>query len=367
MNILLTGATGALGAELLQTLAEARPRDSIYVLLRASSPDELRNRSKELGAVSDSVVPVAGDVARYDLGLGPGYSELAERVGEIYHAAACTRLNQAYDHAERHNVLGTRNVLEFARTSQHLGGPGRFHHISTAYVAGRRTGSIREQELDCGQDFFNCYEWSKFETERALRRAATKLPVTIYRPGVLIGHSKTGRVRRFTGIYQVLRRIERGLVKTLPCRNDFLLDVLPVDYAARAIVRLAALPASIGNTFHITSGAPNRQPIAEFIETFFGRRPAGLRFCERASYSAQMRHYLPYLTSEKCFDVTNARSLLTGLEVPSWHEYVRSAGRFAFQSRSQGRATLAGCFPPPNWLEMTPAQSARRVIPQTEL
>ena len=343
MDLLLTGATGALGAELLRRLVQERPGSRIYVLLRADSEEELRIRALSLRS-SPAVIPLRGDVALNDLGLGDRYHGLAGRMGEIYHAAASTRFDQPPGHASRNNLLGTRNVLEFARAARQAGNFGRLHYVSTVYVSGRRTGCMKEDELDCGQQFFNSYEWSKFEAERAVRAAGHQLPVTIYRPSVVVGDSRTGCSRRFLGIYQVLRWIDRGLVDTLPCRRDFQLDVIPVDYVADAIVRLAGLPESVGRTFHVTAGSRNTLAVEELLEIFLRQRPVSasrlkpLQFapplCEPRTEppGSRMRHYIPYLTCAKSFDDQNARSMLHGLPVPPCRDYFSAVARYALET-----------------------------------
>jgi thioester reductase-like protein len=342
MNLLLTGATGVLGSELLRSLVEADDASLIYVLLRAAGPMELAARAAELcahldGADAVRVVPIAGDVTADGLGLGPGFATLAAQIDEIYHAAACTRFDAPADVTHAHNVVGTRRVLEFARAARHSGRSGRLHYVSTAYVSGRRAGWITEDEGDCGQEFFNGYEWSKFEAEREVRTA--DLPVTIYRPGILVGHSRTGWVSRFHGIYQVLRWIDRGYVRALPCRDDVHLDLAPADYAAGAIVRLAATPSSIGRTFHLTAGLGNTLPIGQLISMLCaerrGRGETGRtpRFDDtlRAAGNRRLDPYMPYLTCPKIFDNEHTRVALRDFPVPSCRVFFPRIIRYAIE------------------------------------
>src|SRR4051812_39092085 len=104
MNLLLTGSTGALGAELLNCLAAHRPDDRLFVLLRAPGQAEFAARSISLLASLDEdirgrVVPVAGDVTADALGLGDGYARLSGEIDEIFHAAACTRFDAGVEEA----------------------------------------------------------------------------------------------------------------------------------------------------------------------------------------------------------------------------------------------------------------------------
>jgi thioester reductase-like protein len=359
MNLLLTGATGALGAELLRRLLQERPACGVFVLLRAESPEAFRLRADALHAGLDPadarrVIPLAGDVALPELGLGRAYLHLADRVTEIYHAAACTRFDAPAEYSARHNIAGTKSVLDLARAARRAGHSGRVHYVSTAYVSGRRRGCVTEDELECGQGFFNAYEWSKFEAERAVRAAGHDLPVTIYRPSVLVGHSRTGRAERFLGIYQVLRWIHRGLVRTLPCRRDFLLDLAPADYVAEAIVRLASVPGSVGKTFHLTAGSGNALAVEELLTIFLSERQAcrdrvpatrllPLQFA-RGDISAEprdnrWRSYHPYLTCPKVFDDGNTRAMLEGVRVPPCREFFPRVARYALDSGFRQGAT----------------------------
>jgi thioester reductase-like protein len=347
MNLLLTGSTGALGAELLSCLAARRPADRIYVLLRAGSPDEFTSRAWTLLGTLDEdvrhrVTPIAGDVTADQLGLGNQYDALAPEIDEIFHAAACTRFDVGVEEAASHNIGGTKRVLDLARSAQKAGRSGRFHYVSTAYVSGRRAGAVSEHDLDCGQEFFNAYEWSKLRAECAVRDAGRDLPVTIYRPSVVVGNSQTGWARRFLGVYQVLRWIDRGQLTTLPCRADFEMDIVPADYVAEAIVMLSGLAESAGKTFHLTAGNGNRLPLDELIGIFLhereqrGREPRpvdGVRFataCDAAS--RRLDPYVPYLTCPKAFDDGNARAMLNGFGAASCREFFPRVVRYALDS-----------------------------------
>jgi len=349
MNLLLTGSTGALGAELLTCLATRRRADRIYVLLRAASPDEFAARAWTLLATLDEdvrhrITPIAGDVTDDRLGLGNKYDALAPELDEIFHAAACTRFDVGVEEAASHNIGGTKRLLDLARAAKRAGRSGRFHYVSTAYVSGRRTGAVSERDLDCGQEFFNAYEWSKFRAECAVREAGRDLPVTIYRPSVVVGNSQTGWARRFLGVYQVLRWIDRGQLTTLPCRADFEMDIVPADYVAEGIVLLSGLAESAGKTFHLTAGNGNRLPLEELIGIFLherekrGRAPRqvdGVRFNTAGDAPSRLDPYVPYLTCPKAFDDGNARAMLNGFGVAPCREFFPRVVRYALDSEFQ--------------------------------
>jgi len=357
MNLFLTGATGAVGGNLLRHLLDARRDSSVYVLLRAANDDELRARLLPVLAnvTSDQarrIIPVAGDVTLGDLGLGANRHELVSRTDEIYHVAACTSFCQTMDQASRTNLSGTRHVIDFARAIRDAGNPVSLHHISTAYVSGTRTGYLRENELESGQEFFNYYEWSKFEAERLVCAASPDLPVTVYRPGIIVGDSRTGHTSRFHGIYQILRGIHYGLIDSLPCQPDFQLDITPVDYVSDAIVRLAQMSGSSNKTFHLTAGPGNTLSLGELVEIYLREgatsegskyRPGSLHFspsggdspaanCEASNVWRRFSHYLPYVTCPKTFDNSIARAALPELQAPDCREYLPKVVRYALEA-----------------------------------
>lgn len=323
MNLFLTGATGAVGGNLLRHVLAARADVSVNVLVRAETSRQLRDRMLPILANLTAeqalrVIPVPGDVMFADLGLGVNRESLISCIGEIYHVAACTSFCQTKDEASRTNLAGTRHVIDFARAILTAGHSVRLHHVSTAYVSGTRTGYLKENELESGQEFFNYYEWSKFEAERLVCAASQDLPVTIYRPGIIVGDSHTGYTSRFHGIYQILRGIHFGLIDSLPCQPDFQLDITPVDYVSDAIVRLAQLDDGVNKTFHLTAGPGNTLSLGELVEIYMRdgttcersrSRPGALRFSASGAPPSdhtsnvwrRIAHYLPYVTCPKTF------------------------------------------------------------------
>jgi nucleoside-diphosphate-sugar epimerase len=147
-------------------------------------------------------------------------------------------------------------------------------------------------------------------------------------------------VSRFHGVYQVLRWIDRGHVRALPCRDDFHLDLAPADYVAAAIVRLAAMPSSIGRTFHLTAGEGNTLPIGQLVSMLCAERratgaagPAAPRFDDTLP-GAGNRHldpYMPYLTCPKIFDNEHTRIALRDFPVPSCRVFFPRIVRYAIE------------------------------------
>ncbi len=259
--VLLTGATGFLGTQIARRLL-AETDGAIIALVRAASPEAARQRAlrawwdwpdlvKEVGG---RIQVVRGDVAEPRLGLvGPTYADLVGRVTHIVHAAADLRLDGPLDELRRTNVGGTGNVLALARAIHEDHGLARLAHISTAYVAGRRQGPVPEDSLTDAHSFANAYELTKYEGELLVRAARADLPISVFRPGMVIGDSRTGAVKTFNTLYLPLRLYLSGRLRVLPVSQVLRVNLIPVDYVAGAVVRLTLAPRAAGRTFHLTA------------------------------------------------------------------------------------------------------------------
>lgn len=370
-KILVTGASGFLAGELLPRLLKKYPQASIYILLRAENTDQLLEKKQSILKFVDideegasRIIPLAGDVERQDLGLGNEYDKLAKEINEIYHSAANTRFDQPLEKARQVNYFGSENVLRFAEKIEEIGNLIHYHHISTAYVAGNRTGLVKEDELECGQDFYNTYEQSKYESEVMLRKVMERLPITIYRPSIISGDSLTGRTPHFYVIYEPMKWVYFGHLTFLPCRPEAKLDIVPIDYVCDAIVTIGEQTSSIGQTFHLTAGPErsislndmvdncleqfnkynaeiNKPMIArpeiitpEIIQQMEGdsRRQSEI-FFQRAWQ--QMQRHMPYVVSDKDFDDTATKKALenTNICCPTFKDYLPTVARYALKQQ----------------------------------
>jgi long-chain acyl-CoA synthetase len=257
--VLLTGATGFVGSELLLRYVRQAGR-RVYALVRGRDPGEatqrLRNAIAPLGEElpADRVVAVPADLERPQLGLDARRrAQLAGEVTDVVHAAASVSFSLPLAESREINVEGTRRVLDFAHLSQRRGGLRRLAYVSTAYVAGAHRGPFAEADLEVGQTFRNPYEHSKFEAERLVRRERRHLPTQIFRPSIVVGEAATGWTGAFNVLYTPLKAFVQGRLPVLPARPSAPVDVVPVDYVADAIVDLADRPADDG-TYHLVAG-----------------------------------------------------------------------------------------------------------------
>jgi long-chain acyl-CoA synthetase len=248
-DVLLTGATGFVGQELLGRMLDRGDRH-VHALVRAEDDRAAAERLPRHERLS----AWPADIERRGLGLGGRRADaLAERVTTVVHCAASVSFSMGLSDSRRVNVDGTRRMAELAeRCAQRGEGLERFSYVSTAYVAGAHRGSFDEADLDVGQDFRNPYERSKFEAERLLRERSTGLPLQVLRPSIVVGDSRTGWTSSFNVLYPPLRAFARGAIPALPARRRAPVDVVPVDYVAEAVDRLAR--EGPDGTFHLVAG-----------------------------------------------------------------------------------------------------------------
>jgi thioester reductase-like protein len=319
-HILLTGATGVLGSELVPRLLRCHPGARLTLLLR---PDEsgsitrrLESATSPLGAEGARIDAVLGDVGVSRLGLSDSTrAELRRSVTHVIHGAATTRLNEAPEIARSVNLEGTIRALTFAESCRRL---DLFAHVSTAYVCGDRQGLVRESDLWMGQRFLNAYEESKCHAEMRVRARSVEMPIVVFRPSVIVGDSRTGRISSFASLYGPLRHIAEGTIRRLPFSERASLDLIPVDIVADAIARLTARSGAAGETYHLCAGPERRVSMKRLLEASIriaGRRDAPpLRFepenarIERAPSGSRV--FFDYLRFDRTFSTARVREHL---------------------------------------------------------
>jgi thioester reductase-like protein len=247
--VVLTGATGFVGSELLARFLERGDRH-VYALVRAEDDEAAAARLPP----HDRLTAVAADIERPGLGLDERTADaIAEEATTVVHCAASVSFDSDLDRSRQVNVDGSRQVAELAeRCAQRGDGLERLSYVSTAYVAGTHRGLFGEDELDVGQDFRNPYERSKFEAETLLRERAHGLPLQVLRPSIVVGDRRTGRTSSFNVLYGPLKAFARGKLPAIPGRRSSPVDIVPVDYVADAVHELSSNGAD--GTFHLVAG-----------------------------------------------------------------------------------------------------------------
>jgi thioester reductase-like protein len=257
MSYFVTGATGFIGRHLLQALLERG--GEVYVLVRAGSSERLGRLVEKAGAGGARIHPVVGDIAEPDLGLARrDLDDLRGRIDHFFHLAAIYDMNVDDRTAKLANVEGTRHAIDVARAL----GVQCFHHVSSIAVAGRYPGRFLESMLDEGQPLEHPYFESKFLAEKLVREISD-LPYRIYRPGIVVGHSRTGAMDRINGPYYVFKLVQR--LRDLVPRwvplvgvEGGVLPIVPVDFVAESIDYLAHAPGLDGKTFHVVDSNAHR-------------------------------------------------------------------------------------------------------------
>ena len=254
--VLLTGATGFVGTELLDRLLERGDRP-VHALVRAADDHAAAERLPAHPRLN----VLAGDIEQPGLGLSEANrARVAEEVTTVVHCAASVSFDLSLEESRRINVDGTRNVLELAERCSRL---ERLTYVSTAYVAGEPRGLFREDQLDVGQRFRNPYERSKFEAEQVLRERAAGMPLQILRPSIIVGDSRTGRTSSFNVLYGPLKAFARGRIPAIPARRSAPVDIVPVDYVADRAYEL--LTDGPDGTFHLVAGR-NATTVGRLLE-----------------------------------------------------------------------------------------------------
>jgi len=306
---------------------------------------EPRMAATARGLAGDRVEVVEGDIAERRLGLDAAtYSRLAGSIRRVFHLAAIYDLSVPIAVAQRINVDGTGNVLELCRDAERL---ERLAYVSTAYVAGRRTGIVYEHELVMGQDFKNHYESTKFQAEVWVREEMDRVPTTILRPAIVVGDSRTGETQKFDGPYYLLRAISQAVRQGRPVvqfgASEATFNVVPVDYVVEAMIAAAFDDATLHETLHLVDPDPltTRELLVTLSREYAGRKPKGrlppsvveqaLRVpAIRRAMSDTPPESIAYLNHPVTFDTRRAVELLAphGLRPPSFTDYAGAMVRY---------------------------------------
>ena len=233
------------------------------------------------------------------------------------------------------NVTGTRNVLDLARET----GIGHFHHVSTAYVCGLRGGVVREDELDVGQPFGNDYELSKVEAEKMVRSADHLASVTVYRPSIIVGDSRTGFTSTYHGFFAGLRlghtlltRVTIGstsgpaLLGLLGVNASDHKNFVPVDWVSQVIAQAVQTPEARGRTLHVTHPDPLPmlavgRVIQEAVERYSqAASPDDPDLCDERWFADNLRTqldvYQSYFRNDPVFDRSNTEAIAGHIPCP---------------------------------------------------
>jgi thioester reductase-like protein len=326
VTVLVTGASGQIGAELVGQLC-SRGYSVIALVNRVAAIVRNDGSRIQTGSLQERgggrVALARGNVVHSDLGLSEADRNiLAEEVDVVIHSAAITEFGLDKALYDAVNVAGTKNVLRFVAKESLR--PKDLIHVSTAYVCGDTNRRFLEADLSNGQQFSNHYEESKYQAEMRIREAVGEgVRAITVRPSIVVGHGVTGEVREFKNIYTVLRTATNGIIRAIPGDYDASLDLISIDYVVEGLVRIvAARKQWFGKTFHLVNGSPIT--LGEFSEVL-SEYPSLFvpRFVPRANFDLEglpatelryhktiVRHYYSYFRRKCTFDQGNALQIM---------------------------------------------------------
>jgi thioester reductase-like protein len=337
MHALITGFPGFIARRLVKKLLADDPELRITALVERRMSDAARTAADAIDGARIDLI--AGDIAERRLGLDDAdYARLAGEVDEVHHLAAIYDLAVPLEVAQRVNVEGTGNILDFCRAGKE---PARLHYVSTAYVAGVRHGVVYEHELSLGQDFKNHYESTKFQAEVWVRARMDQVPTTVFRPAIVVGDSRTGETQKFDGPYYILRTVSRSVRMSSPIaqfgRASAPFNVVPVDFVVAAMAALARDGDAVGETLHLVDPQPlTAKELTDLLAREYAGRPPSLRLpalavaeslrlkVVRELFEGAPRESIRYLNHPVRFDTRRADEILArhGLRCPNFGDYV---------------------------------------------
>ena len=258
MSAFVTGGTGFIGKRLVRRLLE-RDEEPVYVLVYPPqlTPEFVAGLKEFWGAGAERVTLIGGDISKPDFGISASDAgKLEGRIDHFFHLAAIYDLRAPPEQVMNANVAGVANALAFAKAVS----AGCFHHVSSIVAAGLYEGVFREDMFEEARGLEHPYYASKHKGE-GLVRAQTEIPWRIYRPGIVVGDSRTGEIDKIDGPYyffKLIQKIRDFVPSWVPMVGieGGRINVVPVDFVIAAMDHLAHLDGLNGRTFHLMDPNP---------------------------------------------------------------------------------------------------------------
>lgn len=257
MRYFITGATGFIGSRLAQKILE-REDSTVYFLVRERSLAKAEALRRRWGVGPERAVHVVGDLTLPRLGVSDADLGRLRGVEHMFHLGAVYDLRADAEAAQAANVEGTRHALEFAREAQ----AGCFHLVSSIAAAGLYKGVFREDMFEEAENLEHPYFGTKHESE-AIVRGECRRPWRVYRPGIVVGDSRSGEMDKIDGPYyffKLIQKLRHFLPEWMPAIGieGGRLNLVPVDFVAAAMDHIAHQPGLDGRCFHLTDPKPRR-------------------------------------------------------------------------------------------------------------
>ncbi|SFA77547.1 MULTISPECIES: SDR family oxidoreductase [unclassified Bacillus (in: firmicutes)] len=352
-----TGFPGFICNQLIrQVIKKTDMRGVIYTLvlpkMMSRAIEERNQLVKECGILDEQFVIIEGDITALSLGLSPAMQmEIKEKINYVFHLAAIYDLAVNKDVAVHVNVNGTKNVNKFVRGLPNI---KRYTYFSTGFIAGRREGKLYEHELIRPSQFKNYYEETKFEAEVMVEMLKKDVPVTIIRPGIVKGNTKTGETIKFDGPYFIMNFIDR--LRFLPFlprlgESEAVVNLVPIEYIVAATTYLSFHEGGEGKTYHLTDPSPYKvsELYEMLMEELINKRPRGSIPLSAAQWGLSIKPLRRYLGVEKealdyfswlgQFDCTQAQMDLlgSGISCPDFKDGVPAMVSFYMKNKDNPR------------------------------
>ena len=267
MQYFVTGATGFIGKRLVKKLLERRGA-SVFYLIRKESEGKIPALLAYWGVDAKRAVAVHGDLHDKNCGVSTADIKKLKTTGvdHFHHLAAVYDMSADEESQVKTNIDGTRNVVQLATAI----GAGMFHHVSSIAAAGMYEGVFREDMFDEADGLDHPYFMTKHESEKIVRKEC-KIPWTVYRPGLVVGDSKTGEMDKIDGPYYFFKFIQTTR-KLLPSWFPMIgleggrVNLVPVDFVVNAIDHISHKKDIDHKCFHLVDPDPKR--VGEILNTF---------------------------------------------------------------------------------------------------
>lgn len=344
-TIFVTGFPGFIAERLVARLA--KDENQFFLLVQPEFLERAVESIQQITAATnvplENFAVIEGDITQPDLGMDPDDAATVRyETTDVFHLAAVYDLAVERDLATRVNLEGTKNVNEFVKGLKLL---KRYNYISTCYVAGKRTGVIREDELEHDKGFRNFYEETKYLAEMEVEKLKAELPVAIFRPSVVVGDSVSGETAKYDGIYYLIRYLRKApyLLRAINVGNKMVkLNLVPVDFVVNAIAELSTDEKADGKTIAVADPEPlttselfdaialemtgrrsEFTPAPKLVEWFLSR-PFSPPITGLPSYG------VPYFFVEQTYDTSVGNELLKShkIKCPNFREYVANLLKF---------------------------------------
>lgn len=344
MAIFLTGSTGYIGAHVAANLLKEH-RASLNLLVRAREPREAELRLWQAlqlhmdfpqfyEYLQTNIRIFRGDLTAPQFGLDRDtYDRLIHTTDSVVHCAAS--LNRKSEKSCMNvNLRGTLEVIQLARYANHYHGLRRFSNVSTVAVAGKRQNEVvtEDASIDWDRSDYDPYARTKKFCEHMVRQLLHDVPITIFRPSIVLGDSRYAETTQFDMVRSFV--FLAGL-PFLPFRAKDQIDIVNVDFVANAIATLHVKEKPQFDTYHLSGGKDSqsfRQVTSALAAVQNKRGPIFMPYLEKPFASivnslsnrrnsvgrgaALMKVFMPYLTWNTVFDNTRVTSELGRKPVP---------------------------------------------------